>query len=81
MDNKVRINFEFPAEEYPFLKMMCAQRRMSLRQLATDLLLKEMEDYEDGYWAEEADKIWEAIDRGDMEMVEWEEAKHRFMNV
>lgn len=47
MKNTIRINFEFPKKEYPFLKMMCAERGVSLREFATELLVQAIEEYED----------------------------------
>ncbi len=47
MKNTVRLNFEFPREEYPYLKMMCAEKGMSFRELATELLFNAIEEYED----------------------------------
>jgi hypothetical protein len=47
MSGSIRINFEFPKEAYPFLKMICAQKGTSLKDFATALLLKAIEEYED----------------------------------
>ncbi len=47
MKQTVRLNFEFPREEYPYLKMMCAEKGVSFRELATELIFNAIEDYED----------------------------------
>jgi hypothetical protein len=47
MRDTVRLNFEFPREDYPYLKMMCAAKGLSFRELATELLRSAMEEYED----------------------------------
>lgn len=47
MSNTIRLNFEFPKDEYPYLKMLLAQKGISLKEFATDLLLKAIEEYED----------------------------------
>lgn len=47
MKNSVRLNFEFPREHYPYLKMVCAQKGLSLREFASDLLIQAIEEYED----------------------------------
>jgi hypothetical protein len=47
MKNTVRLNFEFPKREYPYLKMLCAEKGISFREFATELLLKAIEEYED----------------------------------
>lgn len=47
MKNTVRLNFEFPRKEYPYLKMLCAEKGLSLKEFATDLIIKAIEEYED----------------------------------
>lgn len=47
MKDVVRLNFDFPREHYPYLKMMCAKKSKSIREIASDLLIKEIESYED----------------------------------
>lgn len=47
MKGTIRINFEFPKDEYPYLKMICAEEGISLKEFATKLLLKGIEEYED----------------------------------
>jgi predicted DNA-binding protein len=47
MRNTVRLNFEFPREDYPYLKMLCAAKGMSFREFATELLRNAIEEYED----------------------------------
>ena len=56
MKNTVRLNFEFPKEEYPYLKMLCAEKGVSFKDFATDLLLKAIEEYEDRRLAKKARK-------------------------
>lgn len=43
----VRINFDFPKSEYPYLKLLCAKKGVTIKKLATELLIKAIEDYED----------------------------------
>lgn len=47
MKGTVRVNFDFPKDEYPYLKMICAEQGISLKEFATELLLKAIEEYED----------------------------------
>lgn len=47
MKNTVRLSFEFPSEKYPYLKMLCAEHGVSLKEFTTNLILKFMEEYED----------------------------------
>lgn len=48
MKKTVRINFEFPREAYPYLKMLCAAKGISLKDFATQLLLQAIEEHEEG---------------------------------
>ena len=72
MKETVRINFEFPRNKYPFLKMLCAQKGISLRQLATEALIRAIEEYEDEQLAKKAHARLEEM-RED-ETISWEEA-------
>ncbi len=47
MKTTVRLNFEFPRKKYPYLKLMCAEKGITFRQLATELLYNAIEEYED----------------------------------
>lgn len=68
----VRLNFEFPKKQYPYLKMVCAQRGESLKDFATNLLIKAIEDAEDLYLAEKARSRLAAMDSEDL--IPWNEA-------
>jgi|GEM_PF-2440835 len=46
MKETVRINFEFPRDDYPKLKMICAEKGVSLKDFATGLILQAMEDHD-----------------------------------
>lgn len=65
MKNTVRLNFEFPRKVYPFLKMLCAEKGISLKEFATDLILKAIEDYEDHMLARKARKRIKEMDSKD----------------
>lgn len=65
MKNTVRLNFEFPREEYPYLKMLCAEKGLSFKEFATELLLKEIEEYEDHMLARKARKRLKELDKKD----------------
>lgn len=41
-----KITFEFPAEEYVFLKMACAKQGVSMKHFVTNAILKSIEEYE-----------------------------------
>lgn len=56
MRDTIRLNFDFPKEEYPFLKMVCADMGISFKKFATDLMLQAIEEYEDRMLAKKASK-------------------------
>jgi predicted DNA-binding protein len=62
MKNTVRLNFEFPREEYPYLKMLCAEKGLSLKEFATHLIIKAIEEYEDHRLSRKAHKRLKEMD-------------------
>lgn len=40
-----RISFDFPREIYPTLKMICAEKRMNLKDFATDAIKRAVNEY------------------------------------
>ncbi len=41
-----KITFEFPAEEYVFLKMACVKQGVSMKHFVTNAILKSIDEYE-----------------------------------
>lgn len=41
-----KLTFEFPAEEYVFLKMACAKQGVSMKHFVTNAILKSINEYE-----------------------------------
>lgn len=72
MKDTVRLNFDFPKDQYPFLKMACAMRGTTFRNLVTELLMKAIEEIEDEHLAKLADERLANIDKN--ELVSWDEA-------
>ncbi|NGX61212.1 MAG: hypothetical protein K940chlam9_00695 [Chlamydiae bacterium] len=68
----IRLNFEFPRKEYPYLKMLCAQKGMSFKKVATEALMKMIEDYEEEVLAQKAQERLEEMKEEDR--ISWEEA-------
>lgn len=68
----VRLNFEFPKKEYPYLKLLCAKKGISLRELATELLIKAIEDAEDEMLSKKANERLNNLK--DEDLVDWSEA-------
>lgn len=65
MKNTVRLNFEFPRDHYPYLRMMCAQKGLSLKDFATQLIIKEIEEYEDLLLAKKAQERLNEMDESE----------------
>lgn len=62
MKNTVRLNFEFPRKEYPYLKLLCAKKGVSFKEFTAELLLKAIEEYEDQRLAKKARKRLKEMD-------------------
>ncbi len=69
----IRLNFEFPLSEYPYLKMVCAKKSLSLRDFATHVLLRAIEEVEDEMLAQKANDRLESMQPEDL--ISWDEAK------
>ncbi len=65
MKDTVRLNFDFPKEVYPYLKLMCAKKGLSFKDLATELILAAIDSYEDEELNNIAQKRLEEIDSKD----------------
>ncbi len=42
-----KLTFEFPAEEYVYLKMACAKQGVSMKDFLTKAVIRTIEEYED----------------------------------
>lgn len=73
LKDTVRINFDFPRKKYPYLKMICAVRRQSIKEFATQLLINALEDAENELSTLKAQERLEQISKDDL--VSWEEAR------
>lgn len=72
MKETIRLNFEFPREEYAYLKMLCIQRGISFKDLATELLINAIEEYEDDMLAKKAASRLQELKNE--ENISWDEA-------
>lgn len=72
MKNTVRLNFEFPKEHYPYLKLLCAKKGKSLKDFASDLLIREIEECEDLVLITKAEKRLKDLKKGDL--IDFDEA-------
>jgi hypothetical protein len=41
-----KLTFEFPAEDYVFLKMACAKQGVSMKDFVTNAVIKSIDEYE-----------------------------------
>lgn len=66
MKETIRLNFDFPKEIYPYLKLMCAKKGITFKELATDLILAAIDSYEDIELSEIAQKRLHQMDNKDL---------------
>lgn len=72
MKNTIRVNFEFPKSAYPYLKMICSKMGVSLKDFATEVLIKAIEEAEDKILAQIANERLE--NTTDDDLISWDEA-------
>ena len=71
-EETVRLNFEFPKKEYPYLKLICAEQGVSFKEFATVMLLKAIEEYEDKMLTQKANERLKEMVKEDA--ISWDEA-------
>lgn len=69
----VRLNFDFPRNYYAYLKMLCTQKGITLKDFATRLLIQAIEDEEDAQLAKEAIHRLETTKEEDF--IPWKKAR------
>jgi len=70
-----KVTFEFPVEEYIYLKMACAKQGVSMKDFITRATIRSVEDYED-----EMDRASIEAAKKDTEThgtISWEEMEKR----
>lgn len=65
MKDTVRVNFEFPKEHYPYLKLVCAEKGMSIREFASRLIIKAIEKEEDRILGKRANERLKEMDESE----------------
>lgn len=68
-----KITFDFPEEEYVYLKMACAKQGVSMKDFLTKAVIKNIEEYEDELDAIALRKAKEKNEK----TIPWEEAEKR----
>lgn len=66
-----KVTFDFPAEEYVYLKMACARQSVSMKDFLTKAVIKSIEEYEDEL---DVAALKKARDENDIP-IPWEDAK------
>jgi hypothetical protein len=66
MKDTVRLNFDFPRKYYPYLKMLCATKGLSFKDFASELLIKQIEEYEDIQLVKKAENRLSEMDDSDL---------------
>lgn len=74
---KRRLTLDISKDEHMYLKMSCAKLGVSMKDFMLRSALDKIEDLEDKWLAEEADKIVEDVKSGKDKMISWEEMKKR----
>jgi hypothetical protein len=68
-----KVTFQFPAEEYMYLKMACVRQGVSMKDFLTRAAIKSIEEYED-----ELDLIaYRKAKETDEKSISWDEAEKK----
>jgi|GEM_PF-2222003 len=71
--NYKKLSFEFPAEQYTYLKMLCAQKDVTIKHLVSEMIFNALEQYENEM---DLTKIQnELTDENVNNSIPWDEAK------
>lgn len=65
-----RLNIEFPSDDYIYLKMLCAEKGMSIKEFIIPLILRAMEEEEDALLVRKAKKRLKNINPADFVPIE-----------
>jgi hypothetical protein len=65
-----RLNVEFPSDDYTYLKMICAERGVSIKDFVVPLILKAIEDEEDALLIKKAQQRMKNMDPSDFIPIE-----------
>ena len=70
-----KVTFDFPENEYVYLKMACAKQGVSMKDFLTRSVIKSIEEYEDEL---DVQALRKAIDEKESN-IPWEEAEKRLV--
>lgn len=69
-----KLTFDFPTEEYVYLKMSCAKQHVSMKEFVTNAIVEKIEAYEDEL---DAISLKEITDEDRANAAPWEEVEKR----
>jgi len=65
-----RLNVDFPSDDYTYLKMLCAEKGVSMKDFVVPLVLRAMEDEEDALLIKKAQNRLRNIDQKNLIPIE-----------
>lgn len=65
-----RLNIEFPSDDFTYLKMLCAEKGISIKDFVVPLILRAMEEEEDAFLIRKAQKRLKNMDSTDLIPIE-----------
>lgn len=65
-----RLNIEFPSDDYTFLKMLCAEKGVTIKDFVVPLILKALEKEEDALLKRKAKQRLKNMDPNDLIPIE-----------
>lgn len=65
-----RLNIEFPSDEYTYLKMLCAEKGVSIKDFVVPLILRAIEEEEDALLVKKAENRLKKMDPTDLIPIE-----------
>lgn len=65
-----RLNIDFPSDDYTYLKMLCAEKGVTIKDFVVPLILRAIEDEEDALLTKKAQKRLKNMDAADLISIE-----------
>ena len=65
-----RLNIDFPAGDYTYLKMLCAEKGVSIKDFVVPIILKAIEEEEDALLIRKAQQRLKKIDKDNLIPIE-----------
>lgn len=65
-----RLNIDFPSDDYTYLKMICAEKGISIKDFVVPLILRAIEEEEDALLARKAQQRLKNVNSDDLIPIE-----------